>query len=96
MGCGYYQPPTEEKWDEVHRELNNLTRWLCHALDGDHTLDDPKDRKEFEEWWRLHQLRDDQVAAVAAHSELIKELKRSAATKLTPEERNALGLGSES
>lgn len=80
---------------EDTRKVDKLTRMLCFVMSR---LDPTRasillhDNKELADWWKTHQEQDRRRLAYEAEQKRREDLKKSAKSKLSPEERRALGI----
>jgi hypothetical protein len=89
--CQYYTPAEEARL--AQQELHKLTRMLCAAMEhieakGLGLLANI----ELCDWWEEHKRNDAEEAAAQERKKHLKKVIKKAYDKLTPEEREALGL----
>lgn len=82
--------------ERVHEQLCNMMRALSDQRRDEITYDArSKDSRDLADWWEYHQEKDRQHEEERRRVEKNAELRRSAAAKLTDEEREALGMRKE-
>jgi len=93
------KPIDKTHWQGYHPEaygknnvpaLNSLTATLCGMLE--HDIDVLDYSLEMQMWWRNHQEADERRKKAEADAERLGLIRRRAIEKLTPEEREALGV----
>ena len=96
MPCRDYSEDWGPNRDRAaEKKLDKVTRLLCFTL---RTLSAPvlttllSGNKELAEWWRAHQEEDKRRLEAERREFEKKQLKKKALSKLTQEERKALGI----
>jgi len=85
---------TEDWGDDTkeEKEIQKLTRMLCSACVGLETKGWDMPTLELKKWWEKHQKEDERRLAMERAERKKNRLRKQAISKLTPEERKALGL----
>lgn len=89
-------PSPQEELNAATHTIHQLTRMLCSLCRRVDEYEEPEMPHNVRVWWDTHKAEDERVQAEAkAEADKLRKkrrLRKSAAAKLSPEERKVLGI----
>ena len=100
MPCRDYEDDCNRNWvaDDLRKQNDKLARIACNSLRAFFNADPATcqefldKNKEVNTWWEAHEIADAAAKAEREEQYRLKNLKQNALSKLTSEEKKALGL----